>query len=187
MHPCMYFKGTKRDVQKSTWESYSFCHSLCHWNPNSLGNFVRNHPKSSKITCSKKVPQLLDFDGIGRVANAKHPWLGYTQSWIQQKQPVEFDGFGTHGYMLYSRHYAVEYWIHQNQAKPGGGLGVVFLWENGEIALQSDCFAFILIWIMDHSCEPFLICITLYTFHLFKKKLSQVELFLSMYLVSVML
>ena len=22
-------------------------------------------------------------------------WLGYTQSWIQQKQPVEFDGFGT--------------------------------------------------------------------------------------------
>ena len=37
--------------------------------------------------------------------NAKHPWLGYTQPWIQQKQPVEFDGsFGTHGhgYMLYS-------------------------------------------------------------------------------------
>ena len=35
-------------------------------------------------------------------------WL-YTQSWIQQKQPVEFDGFGTHGYMLYSLGYTVEY------------------------------------------------------------------------------
>ena len=33
--------------------------------------------------CKKKVkryPQLSDFDGIGTVANAKHPWLGYTQS-----------------------------------------------------------------------------------------------------------
>ena len=28
-------------------------------------------------------------------------WLD-TQPWIQQKQPVESDGFGTHGYMLYS-------------------------------------------------------------------------------------
>ena len=36
---------------------------------------------------------MLEFDGIGTVANAKHPWLGYTQSCIQQKQPVEFDGF----------------------------------------------------------------------------------------------
>ena len=43
------------------------------------------------------VPQLLNFDGIGTVANIKHPLLGYTQSWIQQKQPVELDGFGTHG------------------------------------------------------------------------------------------
>ena len=33
--------------------------------------------------------------------------------WIQQKQPVEFDGFGTHGYMLYSLGYTVEYWIQQ--------------------------------------------------------------------------
>ena len=67
-------------------------------------------------TCSKqKVPQLLDFDGFGTVANAKHPWLGYTQSRIQQKQPVEFDGFGTHGYMLYT----VAYWIHQNPSKSG--------------------------------------------------------------------
>ena len=33
------------------------------------------------------------------------------QSWIQQKQPVEFDGFGTHGYVLYSLGYTVEYWI----------------------------------------------------------------------------
>ena len=33
------------------------------------------------------------------------------QSWILQKQPVEFDGFGTHGYMLYSLGYTVEYWI----------------------------------------------------------------------------
>ena len=48
--------------------------------------------------------------------------LGYTvEYWIHQKQPVEFDGFGTHGYMLYSLGYTVEYWIHQNQAKPGEG------------------------------------------------------------------
>ena len=39
--------------------------------------------------------QPVEFDGFGTVANTKHPWLGYTQSWIQQKQPVEFDGFGT--------------------------------------------------------------------------------------------
>ena len=39
--------------------------------------------------------QPVEFDRFGTVANAKHPWLGYTQSWIQQKQPVEFDGFGT--------------------------------------------------------------------------------------------
>ena len=36
-----------------------------------------------------------------------------------KKQPVELDGFGTHGYMLYSLEYAVVYWSHQNQAKPG--------------------------------------------------------------------
>ena len=64
--------------------------------------------------------QPVEFDGFGRVANAKHPWLGCTQSWIQQKQLVEIDGFGTHGYMLYSLGYTVEYWTHQNQAKPGG-------------------------------------------------------------------
>ena len=39
--------------------------------------------------------QPVEFDGLGRVSNAKHPWLSYTQSWIQQKQLVEFDGFGT--------------------------------------------------------------------------------------------
>ena len=67
--------------------------------------------------------QPVEFDGFGTVANAnaKHPWLGYTQSWIQQKQPVQFDGFGTQGYMLYSLGYTVEYWIQQNQAKPGEG------------------------------------------------------------------
>ena len=37
--------------------------------------------------------------------------MAITQSWIQQKQPVEFDGFGTHGYMLYSQGYTVEYWM----------------------------------------------------------------------------
>ena len=31
-----------------------------------------------------------------------------------------FDGFGTHGHMLYSLGCTVVYWIH-NQAKPGGG------------------------------------------------------------------
>ena len=55
-------------------------------NPNSIGIFARNHPKFSIIQhVVKKVPQLLDFNGIGTVANAKHPWLGYTQSWIQTK------------------------------------------------------------------------------------------------------
>ena len=74
---------------------------------NSLGILARNHPKSSKIHqhAVKKSTFLLDFDGFGTVANAKHPWLGYTQSWIQQKQPVEFDGFCTHGYMLNSLGY----------------------------------------------------------------------------------
>ena len=43
-------------------------------------------------------------------------WL-YTQSWIQQKQPVEFDGLGTRGCMLCSLGYTVGYWIYQNQAK----------------------------------------------------------------------
>ena len=28
-------------------------------------------------------------------SKCKASWLGYTQSWIQQKQPMEFDGFGT--------------------------------------------------------------------------------------------
>ena len=42
--------------------------------------------------------------------------LGYTvEYWIQQKQLVEFDGFGTHGYMLYSLGYTMEYWIQQKQ------------------------------------------------------------------------
>ena len=43
--------------------------------------WLGKHPKSAKIylTCSKNVPQLLDFDGIGTVANAKHPRLGYLQ------------------------------------------------------------------------------------------------------------
>ena len=63
---------------------------------------------------------------LGTAANAKHPWLGYTQSWIQQKQPVEFDGFGTHGYVLYSLGYM---WsnesikIRQNQEKDFGEFG----------------------------------------------------------------
>ena len=37
--------------------------------------------------------------------------------WIQQKQPVEFDGFGTPGYMFYSLGYiyTVESWIQQKQ------------------------------------------------------------------------
>ena len=54
--------------------------------------------------------QPVELDGFGTVANAKHPWLGYIHSpVIQQKQPVEFDGFGTHGYMLNSLGCTVEY------------------------------------------------------------------------------
>ena len=50
-------------------------------------------------------------------------------SWIQQKQPVEFDGFYGYMYMLYSLGYTVEYWIRYNQAKPGGG----FWWISGVV------------------------------------------------------
>ena len=43
-----------------------------------------------------------EFDGFGTHGYMLYS-LGYTvEYWIQQKQPVEFDGFGTHGYMLYS-------------------------------------------------------------------------------------
>ena len=35
-------------------------------------------------------------------------WI-YTVAESNKKQPVEFDGFGTHGYMLYSCVSAVEY------------------------------------------------------------------------------
>ena len=38
-----------------------------------------------------------------------------------RSSPGEFDGFGTRGYVLYSLGYTVEYWIQQNQAKPGEG------------------------------------------------------------------
>ena len=72
-------------------------------------------PKSINVQW-KRYPNLLDVDGIGTVAMA---WL-YTQSWIRSSR-WEFDGFGTHGYVLYSLGYTVEYWIHQNQAKPGEG------------------------------------------------------------------
>ena len=65
--------------------------------------------------------QPVEFDGFGAHGYMLYS-LGYTvEYWIQQKQPVEFDGFGTHGYMLYSLGYTVEYWIQQNQAKPGEG------------------------------------------------------------------
>ena len=62
-------------------------------NPNSWGIFARNHGQilPNPSTFSKKVPQLLDFNGFGTVASVA--WLN-TQSWIQQKQPVEFDGPG---------------------------------------------------------------------------------------------
>ena len=41
-------------------------------------------------------------------------WAIPVEYWIQQKQLVEFDGFGTHG-MLYSLGYTTEYWIQQKQ------------------------------------------------------------------------
>ena len=47
----------------------------------SIHGLAIHSPESNKSS-------RLEFDGIGTVANAKHPWLGYTQSWIQQKQPV---------------------------------------------------------------------------------------------------
>ena len=54
-------------------------------------------------------------------------WL-YTQSWIQQKQPVEFDGFGyTMGYMIYSLGCTVEYWIQQKQPVEFDGFGYTWL------------------------------------------------------------
>ena len=63
--------------------------------------------------------QPVEFDGFSTHGYMLYS-LGYTvEYWIQQKQPVEFDGFSTYGYMLYSLGYTVEYWIHQNQAKSG--------------------------------------------------------------------
>ena len=71
----------------------------------SLILIARNHPKSTKIhqQCSKKVT----------TANTQHPWL------------MEFDGFGTHGYMLYSLGCTESITIRQNQEKDFGGFGVV--------------------------------------------------------------
>ena len=64
----------------------------------------------------------------GTLANAKHPWLGYTQSWIQQKQPVEFDGFGTAANAKHpSLGYTVQSWIQQKQ--PGG---VWWIWYSSK-------------------------------------------------------
>ena len=88
---------------------------------------IRNPPESTKIHQHAVKSQP---DGIGTVANAKHPWLGYTQSWIQQKQPVEFDGFGTHGYMyaLFTELYIYSTESTKIKQKPGvdfDGVGVV--------------------------------------------------------------
>ena len=86
------------------WNWYS---SKC----KSIHGLAIHSPESNKSS-------PVEFDGIGTVANAKHPWLGYTQSWIQQKQPVEFDGIGTvanakHPWLGYTQS-----WIQQKQ--PGG-------------------------------------------------------------------
>ena len=62
-------------------------------------------------------------------------WLDI-QSWIQQKQPVEFDGFGTYGCMLYSLGYTEDYWIQQNQAKPVEGFWKIW-GSNGSAAAIS--------------------------------------------------
>ena len=75
-------------------------------------------------TCTKKVPQLLDFDGIGTVANAKHPWLELAvhspeSNKSSQWSLMDLVHFGYN--MLYSPGYTVEYWIHQNQAKAAEG------------------------------------------------------------------
>ncbi len=67
--------------------------------------------------------QPVEFDGFGTVANANHPWLGYTQSWIQQQQPVEFDGFGT---VANAKHPWLGYtqsWIQQQQPVEFDGFG----------------------------------------------------------------
>ena len=54
--------------------------------------------------------QPVEFDGFGTVANAKHPWLGYIYSPESNKSSrLEFDGFGTHGYIFYSLGYTMEY------------------------------------------------------------------------------
>ena len=67
--------------------------------------------------------QPVKFDGFGTHGYMLYS-LGYTvEYWIQQKQPVEFDGFGTHGYMLYSLGYTVEYWIQQKQPVEFDGFG----------------------------------------------------------------
>ena len=47
--------------------------------------------------------------GLVHMATCSIRWAILWSTIIQQKQPVEFDGFGTHGYMLYSLGYTVEY------------------------------------------------------------------------------
>ena len=83
-------------------------------------------PESAKIISHVYWTVHPVVDGTGTEANAKHPWLGYTQSCIQQKQPVEFDGFGTRGYlcMLYSLGSTKSTKIKQNQVIDFDDLGV---------------------------------------------------------------
>ena len=80
---------------------------LVQWQMQSIHGLAIYSPESNKSSRW--------IDGIGTVANAKHPWLGYIQSWIQQKQPVEFDGIGTvanakHPWLGY-----IQSWIQQKQ------------------------------------------------------------------------
>ena len=79
----------------------------------------------------KKVSQVMDFDGIGRPTvekcKASMAWLD-TQSWIQQKAA---GGVWWIWYAWLHALFAVEYWIHQNQAKPGEVFVGSYDWAEG--------------------------------------------------------
>ena len=79
----------------------------------------------------------MEFDGFGTHGYMLY-LMGYTvEYWIQQKQPVEFDGFGTHGYMLYSQGYNVEYCIQCKSRGLGLMIDLVYM-PVGGLGLMSS-------------------------------------------------
>ena len=113
----------------------------------SIHGLAVHSPESNKSS-------RVEFDGFGTVANAKHPWLGYTHVlnptkaaggvwwiWYSSKckasmawqctvlNPTKAAGgvwwFGTHGYMLY--HWAI-LWSTESNKAAGGVWWIWYTW-----------------------------------------------------------